>query len=241
MLIPSAYAQTAATAPAPDSGTYALIQFAPLALILVAFYFLFIRPQNKRIKDQQNAINAVKKGDEVTTAGGVVGKVTKVFSNRAVVMLVTDPEYALSVKVVNTPQALDTPAVGDPDAATAASSTTTTSTTTTIPASATIPGFTPGTIVTPSTTPGVNVQVSVPSLTIPSSGALGVRETGILEGRGPSRVPIVRFIDPEQRFGTVLSGTPIVTAGGSLSLAPPDIVVGKVSRVISRQIGRAHV
>lgn len=78
MLIPSAYAQTAATAPAPDSGTYALIQFAPLALILVAFYFLFIRPQNKRIKDQQNAINAVKKGDEVTTAGGVVGKVTKV-------------------------------------------------------------------------------------------------------------------------------------------------------------------
>jgi rod shape-determining protein MreC len=73
-----------------------------------------------------------------------------------------------------------------------------------------------------------------PTLTVPSNGALPVRETGILEGRGPSRVPIVRFIDSAQRFGTILPGAPIVTSGGSLSLAPPDIVVGTVSKVTDR-------
>ena len=189
---------------------------------------------SQTVEINQGSESGIKVGMPVLNAAGLVGKVTKVFSNRAVVMLVTDPEYALSVKVVNTPEALDPTAVNDPDAATASSSSTTTTTSTTVAPGSNIPGFTPGSIVTPSTSPGVSVSVSVPSLTIPTSGALGVRETGILEGRGPSRVPIVRFIDPEQRFGTVLSGTPIVTAGGSLSLAPPDIVVGKVSRVISR-------
>jgi len=188
---------------------------------------------SQTVEINQGSESGIKVGMPVLNAAGLVGKVTKVFANRAVVMLVTDPEYALSVKVVNTPEALDPTAVNDPDAATVSSSSTTT-TTTTIAPSSNIPGFTPGPIITPSTSPGVSVSISVPSLTIPASGALGVRETGILEGRGPSRVPIVRFIDPEQRFGTVLAGTPIVTAGGSLSLAPPDIVVGKVSRVISR-------
>ena len=187
---------------------------------------------SQTVEINQGSESGIKVGMPVLNAAGLVGKVTKVFANRAVVMLVTDPEYALSVKVVNTPEALEVGNVDDD--ALAASSTTTTTPTTTIAPSSNIPGFTPGPIVTPSTTPGVSVSVSVPSLTIPSTGALGVRETGILEGRGPSRVPIVRFIDPEQRFGTVLQGTPIVTAGGSLSLAPPDIVVGTVSRVISR-------
>ena len=189
---------------------------------------------SQTVEINQGSESGIKVGMPVLNAAGLVGKVTKVFANRAVVMLVTDPEYALSVKVVNTPEALDVGNVNDPDAASASSSTTTTTTTTTIAPSSNIPGFTPGPVVVPSTTPGVSVSISVPSLTIPATGALGVRETGILEGRGPSRVPIVRFIDPEQRFGTVLQGTPIVTAGGSLSLAPPDIVVGTVSRVISR-------
>ncbi len=50
----------------------------PLVLIFAAFYFLMIRPQQKRMKELQNAINAVKKGDQVVTGGGLVGKVTKV-------------------------------------------------------------------------------------------------------------------------------------------------------------------
>ncbi len=55
-----------------------ILGLAPLVLIFVAFYFLMIRPQQKRMKDLQNAVNSVKKGDQVVTGGGLVGKVTKV-------------------------------------------------------------------------------------------------------------------------------------------------------------------
>ena len=77
MFIPPAYAQAAGGAPA-DSGIATIISMAPLVLIFIAFYFLMIRPQQRRMKELQNAIQAVKKGDQVVTAGGVVGKVTKV-------------------------------------------------------------------------------------------------------------------------------------------------------------------
>ena len=78
-MIPSAFAQTsqAAAQTATDSGgSFALL--LPYLLILPLGYFLLIRPQQQRLKAQQAAIAAVKKGDEVTTAGGIVGKVTKV-------------------------------------------------------------------------------------------------------------------------------------------------------------------
>ena len=77
MLISPAYAQTAGTA-ATTGGLASLISFAPLLLIFVVFYFLMIRPQQQRVKAQQAKIDAVRKGDSVVTAGGVVGKVTKV-------------------------------------------------------------------------------------------------------------------------------------------------------------------
>ena len=77
MLISPAYAQTAGSA--ADAGGYAsLISFAPLLLIFIVFYFLMIRPQQTRMKALQQAVAAVKKGDSVVTAGGVMGKVTKV-------------------------------------------------------------------------------------------------------------------------------------------------------------------
>ncbi|MBX9797202.1 preprotein translocase subunit YajC [Sphingomonas sp.] len=75
MFASPAFAQsTGAVAP---SGLEFLVQTAPLILLVVAFYFLMIRPQQRRMKQLQEAINAVKKGDEVTTAGGIVGKVVK--------------------------------------------------------------------------------------------------------------------------------------------------------------------
>jgi preprotein translocase subunit YajC len=77
MLISPAYAQTAGSA--AETGGYAsLISFAPLLLIFIVFYFLMIRPQQTRMKALQQAVAAVKKGDSVVTAGGVMGKVTKV-------------------------------------------------------------------------------------------------------------------------------------------------------------------
>lgn len=77
MLIPSAYAQTAGGA-AQAGGAAGLLSLAPLLLVFVVFYFLMIRPQQSRMKALQASIEAVKKGDQVVTAGGIVGKVIRV-------------------------------------------------------------------------------------------------------------------------------------------------------------------
>ena len=77
MFISPAYAQAAGDASA-SGGVASIVSILPLVLIFVVFYFLMIRPQQRRMKQLQQAVDAVKKGDTVTTAGGIVGKVTKV-------------------------------------------------------------------------------------------------------------------------------------------------------------------
>jgi preprotein translocase subunit YajC len=77
MFATPAYAQAAGTA--QGGGTVgAIVSLLPLVLIFVVFYFLMIRPQQKRMKSLQDAVGGVKKGDTVVTAGGLIGKVTKV-------------------------------------------------------------------------------------------------------------------------------------------------------------------
>ena len=56
-------------------------QFIPLILIFVIFYFFLIRPQQKRAKDHKLMVAALKRGDEVVTSGGVVGKVERILGN----------------------------------------------------------------------------------------------------------------------------------------------------------------
>ena len=73
-LISDAHAQ-AAGAPPPGGG---LLTFLPLVLMLAVFYFLMIRPQQKRMKEHREMVGALKKGDEVVTNGGLGGTVTKV-------------------------------------------------------------------------------------------------------------------------------------------------------------------
>ena len=75
MLISTAYAQTAGAGPA---GGGLLEMLLPLALIMLIFYFLLIRPQQKRLKEHRNLIAAIRRGDTVVTSGGLIGKVTKV-------------------------------------------------------------------------------------------------------------------------------------------------------------------
>ncbi|MEW9897282.1 preprotein translocase subunit YajC [Chitinivorax sp. PXF-14] len=72
MFIGTAYANTPA---AP--GGFDLLSFAPMVVIFVLFYFMLIRPQQKKMKDQQSMLSNLQKGDEVATNGGVVGKITK--------------------------------------------------------------------------------------------------------------------------------------------------------------------
>ena len=74
MFISPAFAQTAG---GESSGASMLVQMAPLVLIFVVFYFLLIRPQQKKMKEHRALINAVKKGDTVVTGGGLIGKVTR--------------------------------------------------------------------------------------------------------------------------------------------------------------------
>jgi preprotein translocase subunit YajC len=71
MWISPAYAQSGG-----DGG--GLMTFLPLILIFVVFYFLLIRPQQKKAKDHRNMVDNVRRGDEVVTGGGIVGKITKV-------------------------------------------------------------------------------------------------------------------------------------------------------------------
>lgn len=55
-----------------------LMQFLPLVLILVVFYFLIMRPQQKKLKAHQQMITELKKGDKVITNSGIAGKITKI-------------------------------------------------------------------------------------------------------------------------------------------------------------------
>jgi preprotein translocase subunit YajC len=72
-----AHAQSGAAA-APGGLSGILVQFAPLLLIFVIFYFLLIRPQSRRVKEHRDMIMAVKRNDVAVTTGGLIGKVTKV-------------------------------------------------------------------------------------------------------------------------------------------------------------------
>ena len=82
-------------APASGQGGAAGVLFGilPWLAIFVIFYMLMIRPQQRRVKEHQAAINAVKKGDEIITGGGIRGKVTKVSNEEAEV------EIAQGVKI----------------------------------------------------------------------------------------------------------------------------------------------
>ncbi len=75
MLISNAYAQAAGGAP---GGAFDLISLLPLVLIFVVFYFLLIRPQQKRMREHQDMIKSLKRGDKIVTGGGVYGTVVKV-------------------------------------------------------------------------------------------------------------------------------------------------------------------
>jgi preprotein translocase subunit YajC len=77
MFVTAALAQDTGT-PAPGMGAGdLLIQFAPILLLVVIFWLLIFRPQQKRMKAQQAMLSAITRGDTVVTTGGLVGKVTK--------------------------------------------------------------------------------------------------------------------------------------------------------------------
>jgi len=65
-------------------------QFIPLILIFVIFYFFLIRPQQKKVKDHKLMVNALKRGDEVITSGGIVGKIERVLGDDKVEISISE-------------------------------------------------------------------------------------------------------------------------------------------------------
>ena len=98
MLIAEAYAQTA-----PGGvGGMDIMSMLPLILMFVLLYFLLLRPQMKRAKEQKQMIASLQKGDEVVTSGGALGKVTKVSDNYLNLEIAPNVEITVQKSAIHT-------------------------------------------------------------------------------------------------------------------------------------------
>lgn len=92
MFISTAWAQAAGG----GGGSDLFSAFIPLILIFAVFYFLLIRPQQKRAKEHREKVGAVRRGDRIVTGGGIYGTVTKVMNDAEVLVQIAD---AVKVRV----------------------------------------------------------------------------------------------------------------------------------------------
>lgn len=89
-LITPAYAQAAA---AP--GGFDIMTFLPMIAIFAVFYFLLIRPQQKKAKEAKAMLEALQKGDEVVTAGGLLGRISKLTEQYATIEIAPNTEIVI--------------------------------------------------------------------------------------------------------------------------------------------------
>ena len=73
-------------------------QFIPLILIFVIFYFFLIRPQQKRVKDHKTMVEALKRGDEVITSGGIIGVVERIMEDDRIEVVIGDDTKVQIIK-----------------------------------------------------------------------------------------------------------------------------------------------
>jgi preprotein translocase subunit YajC len=98
MLINQAFAQTAPAAP----GGMDIMSLLPLILMFVLLYFLLLRPQMRRAKEQKQMLGALQKGDEVVTSGGTLGRITKVSDNYVSVEIAPNVEITVQKPSIQT-------------------------------------------------------------------------------------------------------------------------------------------
>ena len=98
MFVTPAFAQTAGAAP---GGAAAFAQFLPIVLIFVIFYFLLIRPQQKKAKEHRAMIEAVEKGNEIVTSGGMVGRVSKLTDQYVTIEVAQGVEVTLQRQAIS--------------------------------------------------------------------------------------------------------------------------------------------
>lgn len=97
MLISPAYAQGAA---APEGGM--LVTLLPLVLIFVVFYFLLIRPQQKKMKEHKELVANLKRGDRIVTSGGLIGTVARVLDDELEVEIAQGVKAKVARQMVST-------------------------------------------------------------------------------------------------------------------------------------------
>jgi rod shape-determining protein MreC len=170
-------------------------------------------------------------GMAVTTGAGLVGKITTpLLSDRAYVMLITDPRYHIAAKVVAaTPPTTTTTTTTPPSTRPGAPPSAGAPTTTAPPAatSTTLPGAPqPASTTTTTTVPATT--------TVPLTDPSRQRDTGELSGQGAETLPQVDLLSETAMLGRIVKGDLIFTAGGNESLAPPNIPIGTVQNVINR-------
>jgi rod shape-determining protein MreC len=193
----------------------------------------------QRVEIDCGSMDSLRVGMPVVNDAGLVGKITHVSPEVSTVMLVTDPLYHVPVKVIA--EVDPTPSTTVPETvpsglAVEDVTTTTSTTTTTLAPDVTTPddaaatageaddedagGTDPNTTTTSTTTTTTLAPIEV------------TRETGVLDGYGSQRLPRVSFIADSPLYGRVKEGDAVLTAGGTDSLAPQGIPIGRVANVI---------
>lgn len=180
-------------------------------------------------------------GMPVTDGAGLIGRITKVFPTRSIVLLLTDPEFSITAQVLtaadDTPTGTSSPTgsttlSGIPISDLTSSTTRSTTTTTTRP----LPeGLEP--LPATSTTIDPAAPSTVSNNTSTSTTVLEViRETGLLVGQGADKPMLLRFVDTTSSISNVKVGAIVDTAGGNNGLAPQGIPIGIITK-IERQTG----
>jgi preprotein translocase subunit YajC len=100
MFISSAFAQTVPAATAGGDMQSSLMSMLPLVLMFVVLYFVMIRPQMKKQKEHRTMIEALAKGDEIVTVGGVLGKVSKLGDNYVTLEIAANVEVQIQRSAV---------------------------------------------------------------------------------------------------------------------------------------------
>jgi len=218
------------------------------------------RDDQQTVEINQGSRRGIRIGMPVVNGAGLVGKVTEVFPDGAVIRLISDPQYALAVKIscaASIPGTFEDPqtttptgiALGAQDPRLQESTTTTlfdapifdplavdpfSSTTTTTSPSTTGPDSTDGGATTSVLGPDdVAVETTVGETT--TTLASCDRETGSIRGRGEGRSPVITLLNDDVRNREIEVGDIVTSAGGAESLAPQDLPIGKVGRVIEHK------
>ncbi len=186
-------------------------------------------------------------GMPVTDGAGLIGKVTKVYPDRSVVMLITDPQFSVQAQVlsrIDDSQAAPTSSSSVPVTApsgrplgptTSTSTTTTTTTTTTTVPSRSTPTTNPFGVAPSETTSSTSTTTST---TLPD--VLVARETGNIDGQSAGRPLLFSLLD-DTALTTVKVGDIVETAGGTKSLAPQGIPIGKITAMRQRLGSRTPI